>query len=316
MLKTSGAFLLAATLLLVSCGDDASRSVASTVETIAGVATVEHFEVDASVEMFVDESRATPPNGSFEGAPSRTIETKIYRPVVPDVVEAGAGFPLIVFSHGIDDNYRRYDAVLREWAASGYVVAAPDFPLSRKGAPGGPTLADLDNQPADLQFVMDGVRGLTDESDSELSGLVADKTALAGKSFGAITTLTAVYGPDPVEGPVDAVLSMAGGIDDKTAVDRVDTPLMLIHGDVDVRVPYQGSVDVFAVANPPKYLLTLLGEGHTGAYNGGDSQVEVLVPRASLDFFDAYLKDDPAARDRLAADDDVPLVATMDAVPG
>ena len=314
VLRTGGALLLAV-LLLVGCGDDSSSPAASTVDTTADEAVVERYEVGAFVETFVDESRPTPANGSFEGAPSRTIETKVYVPVAPDGVDVGAGFPLIVFSHGIDDSYERYDAVLREWAASGYVVAAPNFPLLRKGAPGGPTLADLDNQPADLQFVMDSVRGLADESDRELPGPVADTTALAGKSFGAITTLTAVYGPDPIEGPVDAAVSMAGGMDDKTAVDRADTPLLLIHGDSDVRVPYQGSVDVFALANPPKYFLTLVGEGHTGAYNGGESAIEVLVPQVSLDFFDAHLKDDAAARDRLNAEDEVPSAARMEAVP-
>jgi predicted dienelactone hydrolase len=308
--------VLAAALLLAGCGDGDSEPTASTVETTSGEATIERYEVESSVETFVDDTRVTPANGSFEGAPSRTIETKIYRPVVPEGAEVGDGFPLIVFSHGIDDDYERYEAVLREWAASGYVVAAPNFPLSRKGAPGGPTLADLDNQPADLQFVMDGVRRLSDDPGHELADLVADETALAGKSFGAITTLTAVYGPEPVEGPVDAVVSMAGGMNDTTGVERADSPLLLIHGDTDERVPYQSSVDVFAVANPPKYFLTLIDEGHTGAYNGGDSPVEVLVPQASLDFFDAYLKGDDAALERLNSDYDVPAVATLDAVPG
>ena len=96
---------------------------------------------------------------------------------------------------------------------------------------------------------------------------------------------------------------------------RADTPLLLIHGDSDERVRYQSSVEVFALANPPKYFLTLVGEGHTGAYNGGDRPVEVLVPQASLDFFDAYLKGDDAALERLTTESDVPGVATLQAEP-
>jgi dipeptidyl aminopeptidase/acylaminoacyl peptidase len=316
VLRISGAIVFAVCVLLAGCGDDVAEPPASTVATTAGETTIERYEVASSVETFVDDARATPANGSFPGAPSRTIETKIYRPVPPGDGEDGDGFPLIVFSHGIDDDDERYEAVLAEWAASGYVVAAPNFPLSRKDAPGGPTLADLDNQPGDLQFVTEEVRRLAAEAGHELEGLVGDETALAGKSFGAITTLNAVYGPDPVAGPVDAVVSMAGGLDDRTGLDGADTPLLLIHGEDDERVPYQSSVDVFAAANPPKYFLTLIDEGHTGAYNGGDSAVEVLVPQASLDFFDAYLKGDDDALERLTSDYDVAGVATLDAVPG
>jgi dienelactone hydrolase len=301
-------------LALAACGDDTDPPPSTTAGADAAP-EIERYDVEAARETLVDPSRATPSNGSFPGAASRTVETQIYRPVVPEAVETGDGFPLVLFSHGIDDDYERYDEVLREWAAAGYVVAAPNFPLSRKGAPGGPTLSDLDNQPGDLQFVIDEVRRLADEPDHELAGLVGDATALAGKSFGAITTLQAVYGPDPIDGPVDAVVSMAGYMDDTSAVDRAESPLLMIHGDRDERVPYQSSVEVFGLANPPKYLLTLTGEGHTGAYNGGEEPVEVLVPRASLDFLDAYVKGDAAALDRVVDDSAVPGVATLDAVP-
>jgi fermentation-respiration switch protein FrsA (DUF1100 family) len=308
------AVVVLAVALLAGCGDNSTPS--TTAETTLATASAGGYEIESTVETLVDDTRPTPPNGSFAGAPDRTIETKIFRPVLPEGGDATDGFPLIVFSHGIDDDDERYTEVLAEWAEAGYVVAAPNFPLSRKSAPGGPTLADLDNQPGDLQFVTDEIRRLSSDGDHDLAGLVGDRTALAGKSFGAITTLTAVYGADPIDGPIDAVVSMAGAMDDPSGAGRVETPLLLIHGELDERVPYRSSVDVFAAANPPKYLLTLLDEGHTGAYNGGESPVEELVPQAALDFFDAYLKDDDAAVDRLIDNSEIPAVSTIEAEPG
>lgn len=306
--------MVLAVALLAGCGDDSAPP--TTAETTGATAPTGDYEIKSSVETLVDDTRPTSSNGSFAGAPDRTIETKIYRPVLPEGNDTGGGFPLIVFSHGIDDDDERYTEVLVEWAEAGYVVAAPNFPLSRKGAPGGPTLADLDNQPGDLQFVIEEVRRLGSTDDHDLAGLVGDRTALAGKSFGAITTLVAAYGADPIDGPIDAVVSMAGAMDDPSDAGRVATPLLLIHGELDERVPYQSSVGVFAAANPPKYLLTLLGFGHTGAYNGGDSPVEELVPQAALDFFDAYLTDDADAVDRLIDNSEIPGVSTIEAEPG
>src|SRR5947207_4708098 len=59
---------------------------------------------------FVDTSRPTAPNGTYLGAPSRTVPTLLLYPAqgdpaAPDVanappVEHGKGFPLLVFSHG------------------------------------------------------------------------------------------------------------------------------------------------------------------------------------------------------------------------
>jgi fermentation-respiration switch protein FrsA (DUF1100 family) len=54
---------------------------------------------------------------------------------------------------------------------------------------------------------------------------------------------------------IDDVVSMAGAMDDPSGAGRVETPLRLIHGELDERVPYRSSVDVFAAASasPPAH---------------------------------------------------------------
>src|SRR5262245_34754190 len=107
---------------------------------------------------FVDGGRPTPPNGSFPGAPTRTLTTEVWYPATAPGRDtaldmAGAPYPLVVHSHGFLDG-RTGEAYLAQHLASrGYVVAAPDYPLSNGGAPGGPTFADVANQPGDWSFV-------------------------------------------------------------------------------------------------------------------------------------------------------------------
>ena len=48
-----------------------------------------------------------------------------------------------------------FRALLTAWAAAGYVVAAPLFPLSSSETPGGPDGGDIGNQPGDMSFVID-----------------------------------------------------------------------------------------------------------------------------------------------------------------
>ena len=49
------------------------------------------------------------------------------------------------------------------WLSShGYIVVAANFPLTYRYAPGGPTVTDLANQPADVSFLIDAVLELED----------------------------------------------------------------------------------------------------------------------------------------------------------
>ena len=56
----------------------------------------------------VDASRPTPPNGSFAGAPSRTLTTQIWYPGTPGssgvnapVDVAGGPYPIIIYGHAL-----------------------------------------------------------------------------------------------------------------------------------------------------------------------------------------------------------------------
>src|SRR5207342_2636474 len=75
----------------------------------------------------------------------------------PDAVAAPGIFPLVVFAHGFNASADTYEVLEHDMAAGGFVVAAPDFPLS-SSAFAGPAEADIAEQARDVTFVITSFR--------------------------------------------------------------------------------------------------------------------------------------------------------------
>ncbi len=286
---TGGALALGAVLM--------STGIAAAAPSRAPVAR--HYKVKQTTYTFVDTTRPTPANGSYAGAPSRTLVTVVSTPV-----GAKGRLPLVVFSTGIEGTATNYEGLYRHWVEAGYVVAAPNFPLSQKNAPGGPSLVDFTSQPGDVRFVLDQVLAQSARKKGALAGRIDPKRiALAGKSLGAITTLTAAYKVADHESREKAVISLTGAASDGADMfTGIPVPLLLVHGDADKTVPYRSSVDAFGLALPPKHLVTLFGQDHGGSFNGEGTPAADVVVKVTTDFLDAYVKGEPAALNRLAKD--------------
>lgn len=287
------------------------------------VATIGTIAVGRMEETFVDDTRPTQANGSFAGAPNRTLHTTIYYPargkagggVTPDAApdRQHGPYPLILFSHGHNSFGAEYEPLLRQWASAGYVIAAPDYPLSNKNAPGGATAADLPEQPADARFVIDRTLALSGKRSGPLSGMVDPKRiGASGHSLGAMTTYRLVYDTCCADKLIKAAAPMSGIAGDPPEFfSGISTPLLAEHGNADTTLPYQGGADAYTQAGPPKYFLTLIGGGHTPPYRGASEPAPTTVAHVTLDFFDRYLKSDRNALGRLHRDANQPGVATL-----
>lgn len=312
--------VLLATALSVPAAATPALVAGSAAPVVApSLAAAETYATGVRQFTFVDTTRPTAANGAFPAASSRTLETTVLYPAagppggaeVPDAAPAvGRRFPLVVFSHGFTASGPIYRFLLRRFAAAGYVVAAPTFPLSSGAAPGGPAPGDYVNQPADVSFVIDEMLALDGDRQSELSGTIQrTRVAAAGHSLGAITTL-GFRNSCCTDRRVDALVSIAGAqlpFPDGSVEDSSRTPTLLIHGEADDTVPYAASQAVFDAARAPKFLLTLLGAGHNPFFGPAG---EVLVA-STVNFLDRYLKGDRAALDELVAEGNQADVATL-----
>jgi dienelactone hydrolase len=271
-------------LLLAACGggggdDDAVPA--------SGPREVEVGRVELKL---VDTSRKTPADDHRHLAeqPSRTLPTVVLYPT-------GKGpFPLVVFAHGHSRDAHEYEGLLRSWVQHGYVVAAPNFPLST-GAEATPddtmSYADVVSQPGDLSFVIGEL-----PKHHELTGRIDPAhVAAVGHSLGGITVLRMRNDTCCTDTRVDAAVAIAGvPLGEGTQVTANATPLLLIHSAKDPTVPVSGSEGVFAKAAPPLAFLRFAAGGHDEVFDGGGA-AQALTHRAILAFLDARLRGDDAA---------------------
>ena len=142
------------------------------------------LDVDVLTETFVDTSRPTPAGAETPASDARTLVTRIAHPT------SGGPYPLVVLSHGLTGHPDEFTDTVPAWAADGFVVASPAFPLTNREVPGaGSNVADVVNQPGDVSFVIDQVLAANDDPASELYGLVdPEAIGVVGHSLGGATT--------------------------------------------------------------------------------------------------------------------------------
>ena len=306
-------------MTLVSALMMASLAVAALELGTAGAAVGGRQTVHAvgiTTETYVDTHRPTAAWGSSPALATRTLVTTILYPAQgpqssgsPEVGanpdHGGAPYPLIVFAHGLGADPRLYISLLSHWAAAGFVVAAPQFPLTSDETPGGPDAGDVVNQPGDMSFVITSVLAGSAQPGELLSGLIEPHSiGAAGHSNGAITTLGLVTNTCCDDRRVKAAVVMAGATE-AFPTGHYDLahapPLLLVHGTGDSLVPYDGAVAVFNGASGPKGLLTIKGGDH-GAAAGLTASSAVAVRRTTTDFFDVYLRGNRAALAAMTTD--------------
>jgi dienelactone hydrolase len=232
---------------------------------------------------FVDHSRTiTLPDG--RRAPRR-LETVVRYP------EVGGSHPLIVFAHGFTLTPARYKDLLEAWAAAGYVVAAPVFPLTNANAPGGPNEADLVNQPRDMTLVITRLLTLNARPGSVLDGKIdASRIAVAGQSDGGITALAVAYDSRFRDRRVRAAVILSGArLSGMGSFPRSAPPLLAVQGTADPFNAPATTATYFGLAARPKFLLWLLGASHLPPYTDQQPQLGI-VERTSIAFLDHYLK--------------------------
>ncbi len=252
-------------------------------------------------------------NSEF-GAADRVLETTIYYPArgaaADDPVQdappdrRNGPYPVIVFAHGLGARPAAYSELFEEWARAGFVVAAPRFPGTSSDATDGIDPGDYVHQPADVSAVITGVEQVG-SGRGPLAG-VPDPGAVgvAGHSLGGITTLGVAAHSCCRDERIAAAVVLAG---DPLAFPEGEfdypngPPILLVHGTEDALVPFDASVDVFNAASAPKVLVRINDGDHLAPTDASGTGFPAVVA-TTVDFFDAYLRGDPAALGRLESD--------------
>ncbi|MFI5047450.1 MAG: alpha/beta hydrolase family protein [Acidimicrobiia bacterium] len=253
------------------------------------------YGVTTATRTFVDHTRATSPNGDAPGAPDRTLVTSFWLPDVPGT------YPLVVFAHGYAVTPDFYTPMLERWAAAGYVVAAPTYPIL-SGIPGGASHVDYEETFADTSFVITSVLALG-KDDAVGARVDADRVAVAGHSDGEVIAFGVGFLECCRDPRVRAVIAMAGNLENANNphVRDTGTPILHVMETGDEYDPYPDSI-AWDRANltTPRWMFTLQGATHVPPYQVPGNPHFELLASVVVDFLDGTLKGHPERLDRIA----------------
>ena len=282
----SPALLLA--LALVAGCSDSGGSGTSTALDVTTLSSPGPYAVGEAQLTLVDASRPTQAVGSYPGAADRTLPTRIWYPAT----SAGSGaapstdgpFPIIGWAHGFSSANFEGQYVGAHLASHGYVVVAPTFPLSNGGAPAGPSIADMTNQPGDLDFVMREIAGGA-AGDALAAAIDDTRRGIAGLSLGGGTVLIGAYHPTWRIGNVSAAMALApASCFFGEGLYEGSVPMLIVTGDADMLVSLAGGPGrAFQWADAPIELVTLHGGNHVGflgieGQNGRNADAAIGCP--------------------------------------
>ena len=271
-----------------------------------------------------------------DSARNRDVPLKIYYPKTSEAER----FPVLIFSHGAGGSKDGYGYLGRYWAANGYVVLHPthlgsDRSLLKRGRPLYDLRAvgrmvkeksNLVNRPKDISFILDTLPKL-EELVPALSGhLDPTQVGVGGHSFGAYTSMAVagakVYssstGPIGFEDTrVKAFLALSpqgpgGWAFKEDSWDLIHRPMFMMTGTQDKGLengePYQWRLKAYGHLRPGhKYLAVIQGANHMdfadAQFNGNirDPRVQEWIKKATLLYWDAYVKSDRELQQTLKA---------------
>jgi dienelactone hydrolase len=265
--------VIVAVVLVAGSGDEGSGGVRSAPTTTTVPPPERGLSVSVSQQALVDGSRPVVSDGRTL-ATSRSLPTTIWSP------STGGPYPLVVFVQGYNIGPLAYQRFCSTLASSGYVVAAPSFPLEDPSRGFGLDRSDLPNEATDVSFV---ITSLTAEAPA--LRLAPAQVGVVGHSDGADVALMTAYQGGVADPRVSAVVAdapdpMTGSIVASSA------PLLLVQGTADSVVPYSSSRTVFQQVTAPVDYLSLVGADHLPPIAGGTPWTPVL-DSAVADFLDA-----------------------------
>lgn len=202
----------------------------------------------------------------------RVIDVQLWH---PSQLSQTNSMPFLIFAHGLGGLPKEGAWLASYMAQRGYVVAALKFPFTNRDDLDAIDRNDLPNQPGDVSLVIDAALGQIPGIDKAVVDAInPERIALAGHSFGGLTTYLTAYDRQLSDSRVKAAVLMAAAGGDFLTPDfyaNSAVPMLLLHGTHDLLVDYRStSVNAFAQSAAPRILVEYSGGTHLG-YSGRSS---------------------------------------------
>lgn len=165
------------------------------------------FEVARASMELVDPSRFVSDPGGSNGKSVRRMPVRLWYPRS----ENQDPQPLLIYSHGFMSTGEGVAYIAEILASQGYVIAAPDFPITSRSRGEEANSRDVLNQPRDVALLIDALLARSEDENDELYNAIdSARIAAIGYSLGALNTLLLGFHPTLQEPRIKAVISLAG----------------------------------------------------------------------------------------------------------
>ena len=159
----------------------------------------------------IDETRSVKASNGFSGSKNRRIDVAIWYPTkLLSKPNNHAKYPLVIYSHGSYGYAENAMHLVNHLVQAGYIVAAPDYPLSSRAAYTKISAidpSDVGNQAQDIRFIIDQLL-LNEELASAID---EERIAAMGHSLGAVTSYFATFASTVREPRITATILLGGG---------------------------------------------------------------------------------------------------------
>ena len=295
-----------------------STSTSTTTSTTPPTTTTTPSSFAVGVTSYLENEPAGPHNGL------RVFPVTVRYPAegTPGLVQAGlhpyrdAGtFPLLVFSAGFELAPETYAGLLDAWAAAGYIVASPTYPLTVPGPNVQVLETDIVHHPGDLSAVLNTLIADNSYEGSRFHDLInTNEIGVVGQSDGGDVSLATVANTCCRDPRVRAAAILSGAELSwfpGTYFTSGSTPLLVAQGTNDLLLnPVSCSTQIYDHAPAPKYYLSLLNQTHLSAYVPAGPE-RSIVAATTINFFNAYLKNETGALAAMTSAGNNPGLSTL-----
>jgi predicted dienelactone hydrolase len=244
---------------------------------------------------YIDKTRPIKAWGSFQGTPDRRLDLIVWYPTKQgagknaETSARGGPWPLVLYAHGTMGHADNATHIVRELVRHGYVVAAPNFPLSSPAAftkISSPAMSDVVNQTKDLSFIIDSL-----VADPFFKPLIdSRKIGSMGHSLGAVTNYFTAFGSKTLEPRISAFALLGAGDPVQAALSNdmgfvgswpapVHVPVLFLSAEKDVFARLTGGPHTaYSRVPAPKYEVMVNKGAHVWFRDGADQPADNKNP--------------------------------------